>query len=407
MNDTTPVILGGTLALFVFMAAAFAGVDRPLFLPAPVSGAHERFEAGCPACHKPWDGPAEERCLACHGRALEDETHRRERMASPAKAHVPEKLSGLGCVSCHREHHPAAVEGYTGPDGLCVMCHPPEKINEDHAKFGPGSCQESSCHSYHFNFSAREAAAAPDVRLKESSGTTPKLSPRKTPGLSQEALEKMRADYFYRRNTVAAAQYEIGRHWGTKATCRRCHETAAGFLDETPPVKVCAECHDKQTRSFGEGSHGAPAALGVERFVRPGARVGCGDCHDVHSLRLERARRSACLGCHGGPHVENYENSGHYRYLSDPVFRGKPMTGVDCAGCHMPRSMKLGGATEHNETLTVSSEKVMASMVCSRCHGLRFSLWSLFTPELAGVSFSYAPAGAAPAGVDFLFGRGG
>jgi formate-dependent nitrite reductase cytochrome c552 subunit len=129
--------------------------------------------------------------------------------------------------------------------------------------------------------------------------------------------------------------------------------------------------------------------------------MGCGACHDSHSLRLENAGKAACLECHTDTHARNYEKSGHNRYLTDPVLENKPMTGVDCAGCHMPRLAELGGYTDHNETLSSSSRETMALTVCANCHGLRFALMAVYDIGTTLSNFTTAPSNT-PHGIGYL-----
>jgi hypothetical protein len=238
--------------------------------------------------------------------------------------------------------------------------------------------------------------------MKPASQTTPKPEPAPTPRITPEEIGKMKSGRFYINNPVVSARYEIGAHFGTQATCSRCHGDESRSSSLKPDVKVCADCHDRQVKTFLTGRHGAPD--GVEGGFLAGAqaeKMGCGACHDAHSLRLESAGTAACLKCHESEHAGNYEQSSHNRYLTDPVFENKPMTGVDCAGCHMPRLAELGGYTDHNETISSASKEKMALTICSRCHGLRFALMALYDVETIRSNFTAVPS-KAPHGIEYL-----
>jgi len=220
-------------------------------------------------------------------------------------------------------------------------------------------------------------------------------------------MDSLRASGLFKNNPVISARYLIGAHYGTKATCGRCHRTPSGAFIKKPRFTLCADCHEGQTRTFGEGAHGAGRTPGTGDATD--RRPGCGACHDSHSLRLENARREACAGCHGEDlHVQNYEKSGHYRFLSDPVFAHKPMTGIDCAGCHMPRVRAArpgldAGVTDHNESWTVAYKEAMATQVCADCHGLLFALRALYDREVVRSNFTVAPT-APPPGLEYALG---
>jgi hypothetical protein len=216
------------------------------------------------------------------------------------------------------------------------------------------------------------------------------VAPQRKP-LAPEETAKMKASRFYKNNPLVSARYEIGAHFGTQATCARCHGDEGRDSALAPGVKVCADCHEHQVKTFVTGRHGAPDVVEGGALARQSKKMGCGACHDAHSLRLENAVKDACLKCHADTHALNYEKSSHNRYLTDPVFEGKPMTGVDCAGCHMPRRAELDGYTDHNETLSSSSMETMALTVCSNCHGLRFALMALYNSETVRSNFTTAP----------------
>ncbi|MBF0290694.1 MAG: cytochrome c3 family protein [Nitrospinae bacterium] len=402
MKSPAIVMAATVLIITASLFAAFAGTDRSFFLPGPLSSAHSRFTEGCLACHAPWKGSSQELCLNCHARAMTADSHPASKLASPVTAKVPPELSRVTCVDCHREHRPSSAKGYTGPAELCRSCHPAQTLKGAHRDFSDSSCRTVACHSYHSNIKPAQYSAAFKHRLKSASQTVPKPAPlagnrRITP----EDVEKMKSDSFYKNNPVVSARYEIGAHFGTQATCRLCHinESGSGLK---PGVTVCADCHERQVKTFLTGRHGSPDTVnGGLPAIGQAEKMGCGSCHDVHSLRLENAGNAACLECHTDTHALNHEKSGHNRYLTDPVFENKPMKGVDCAGCHMPRLAELDGHTDHNETLSSSSKERMALTVCSNCHGLRFALMAIYDGGTTLSNFTTAPSNV-HRGIEYL-----
>ena len=388
MNKTAVLTAAVAVMAFVSLAAAMAGVAPSLYRPAEVFEGHRAFGEACEACHAFWQGPQDARCLNCHGRFAAHGVHSPRALANPVKAAVPEPMKTAGCVPCHREHRTANTKGYTGPFPLCVECHPSGRLNPMHRGYQPDSCATASCHSYHIT--TPPDGALDGARMLPESVMVAKAAPAGVKGREPAAaFMAMAASALYRNNPAVAAQYVISPHNGV-ITCDGCHRANGGF-EPRPALTVCGRCHERQSATYFEGSHGAGA-----RFISGQAGAPCGACHDGHSASLKESRRGACLRCHATEHTSTYEKSGHSRYLSDPALFNKPVTGVDCAGCHLPRRAESGGATDHNETLTSSSRELMASVVCGRCHGAGFALAALYQPPGARTSFIHSPTRIPP-----------
>lgn len=404
MNRPAALIAAATALAAAGLALAMAGPGTVLYRPGGVHPGHDRFAAACAACHEKWKGPTAESCAECHFELHSKDTHPAAKLARPVDAKVPQALSGATCVTCHREHRGPSRAGYTGPEGLCVMCHPAGTLNEGHAGFSAGSCRTPSCHSYHYNLSRDDYMNAPPARLFEKTLLPEKPATEPAERIGPEAIAAMRKSRFFADNPVIAAQYVVGPHYGTQATCAGCHGERGAT--RSPNVAVCQKCHEAQTKSYGAGRHGVNDALGLAPLGGEGRQVGCGACHDVHSLGMDEARREACLKCHQSRHTENYWKSGHWRYLSDPVFAFKPMRGADCAGCHMPRLRRAPGVTWHDVSHSTASKERMAVEVCANCHGLAFALRSLYDPKEAEFNFTFSSI-STPPGLDYVYGAGG
>jgi predicted CXXCH cytochrome family protein len=391
--------------LLAALGYAITGPYADFFRPGPMFGGHQRFGGVCTACHELWRGPSAEKCVYCHANVVIFNTHSESKFAAPLRAEVDARYKKLTCVGCHREHKGDETGGarYTGKPGMCLDCHKKDGLRSDHQEYAASACAQTACHSYHFNISRGMFDDNAKVRLLEKSMTTRKMEPSGRPPATPAELSVMRESLFYKGNPAIAAKYDIGPHNGSAATCARCHTTPGGRLVERPSFKDCSGCHTAESYGYSAGRHGAAPFRDAAQFPLPRENVGCGSCHDVHSLILSSARREACKKCHAGKHVLNYEKSGHYRYLSDPVFALKPVTGVDCAGCHMPKMDDLAGHTMHNESYTISGKLVMAQVVCARCHGMKFNLTNLFDPSVIESNFTYTSSVPAPEGLAGYF----
>jgi pSer/pThr/pTyr-binding forkhead associated (FHA) protein len=85
-----------------------------IFMPGGVSSAHMRaldarnepISKNCQACHDPFHGVTDAKCIACHTR----------------EPHAPTQKDSPACLSCHAEHRGAAKLS-TMPDSRCASCH--------------------------------------------------------------------------------------------------------------------------------------------------------------------------------------------------------------------------------------------------------------------------------------------
>ncbi|MBF0169823.1 MAG: cytochrome c3 family protein [Nitrospinae bacterium] len=396
MNQTFVVVATLGMILTALLGVSFTGGDTAAYLPAPLSPPHARFAAACEACHVPWRGVAADRCLTCHRRGLAKDLHAADRLEKARSGGAFGAMRAVDCVDCHREHRPTREGGFTGPPDLCLDCHREVEMVDRHPGI-PGAltstgCRDAGCHRYHQGVAAPLLAAAEPIRIRQESLLPTPPPPAPAPPIAPEALAAMKASPFYRDHPIVTARYEIGAHYGGQATCDTCH-LVNGKRTLAPPVSVCGDCHKEQTATFVHGRHGAAAGFDLRGKKAPLRHVGCGDCHDPHSLKTGKARREACLSCHDTLHTRNYEKSAHWRQLSEPLFALSPLTAPDCAGCHMPRRTELGGRTDHNETLSAAAPERMAVDVCLACHGLAFSLSALFDPAVVASNFTYAPPG--------------
>jgi hypothetical protein len=122
-----------------------------------------------------------------------------------------------------------------------------------------------------------------------------------------------------------------------------------------------------------------------------GRPLSCHACHDPHRLDTARAAVAGCLECHADTHSRAFVQSPHARLASRPASASGES--VTCATCHMPR-VRRGDrvAVHHGNTFTLRPRDRMATAVCTRCHGLPFSLASLADDRLVANNFNGRPA---------------
>lgn len=85
--------------------------NQAVFMPGNVSSAHSRVANGevarnCQACHDPFRGASDAKCIVCH----------------TSKPHAPTQKGTPSCIGCHPEHR-GAVRLATIPEARCASCH--------------------------------------------------------------------------------------------------------------------------------------------------------------------------------------------------------------------------------------------------------------------------------------------
>jgi len=142
-------------------------------------------------------------------------------------------------------------------------------------------------------------------------------------------------------------------------TCVSCHSNITSkHPDEevvpTPPN--CAQCHEKQTESYGTSVHGLALASGRMDTAT------CTDCHDGHSILPPTSPESplhwshlaeTCGSCHD-QEAKDVEESVHGKAIA-----GGHREAPTCTDCHSEHKIV---ALRSSTPLKISSE------VCSNCH---------------------------------------
>ena len=129
------VLIGVAIVLVAFILTRHRS-----YQPGELMAAHDNLRGQCAACHQPWRGPANERCIACHGDIADVNPHGGYDVTSDTGLIAGYKLFVIGrdseitCMSCHSEHHGKVVDLNTSATFNCTWCHKHPSINgvEEH-----------------------------------------------------------------------------------------------------------------------------------------------------------------------------------------------------------------------------------------------------------------------------------
>jgi hypothetical protein len=352
-----------------------------------------------------------ERCIACHRAELAEDTHAVRMFDDPRWAGTLEKIDALTCVTCHLEHR-VVPGGATIARDFCFPCHDDViQKRQSHKDLKADSCGIGGCHNYHDNtglntaFLKRhfgEAEMHAEPRLAEW-GSPVASKAIAVPPLFPDSLKVS-------RELVAAWQQSI--HAAKEVNCMDCHKGSSDEFAHRVQASACERCHAFEVDTFHAGKHGVSSKLKLISLRPddarlpmkaastggPPRRLGCPACHDPHGLDTRRAATDACLTCHNDPHSRAFTNSKHFSLLAGNGSGARVgARAVTCASCHLPR---LRAETEegtrvavnHNNSFTIRPRDRMVKHVCIACHGLEFSVNSIYDDRLVENNFQGRPA---------------
>ncbi len=166
-------------------------------------------------------------------------------------------------------------------------------------------------------------------------------------------------------------------------------------------TEICARCHSRRGRIWDEIKPGEPLYQGFRlallepdlyfpdgqikeevyvfgsfiqsRMYHQG--VVCGDCHEVHSLRLHADGNAVCARCHLST---RYDVPEHHHHPADSP-------GAACVACHMPQRYYMVVDERADHSLRVPrpdlSLKLGTPNACNGCHADRDATWAAAAVE--------------------------
>jgi len=244
---------------------------RVMLNPGPLIKGHQKLRDDCAACHNPFQGIANGKCISCHklSEIGKDTASLNSASTSQGKVLFHEHLSGQHCVSCHTDHKgifPDKIFGSFKHEMLpgnylenCKSCHA-QPDNPLHRQLSP-SC--SNCHQ--------------------------------TGGW---------------KTAVAFSHDMITGE--TRDNCISCHQRPDDSFHQQSPDN-CGKCHGSQGWKPSTFDHSAFFLLAGDH------NAACSTCHNSSNFN-----NYTCYGCHEhseGKIAEEHNEHGIYNF-------------ADCASCH-------------------------------------------------------------------------
>lgn len=330
------------LAFLLCLSTRHASAVNPetLFMPGPLTAAHQKLEADCTSCHDRRDRARETQlCLACHKAVAADITgHRR------FHGHLA-GIESAQCRACHVEHQGRDADimklsrdqfdhGMTdfplqGAHVLatCDSCHPPNKKKA--FRDAPHDC--ASCHARqepHAGKLGNDCASCHDSRAWQHV----QFNHDKTAFALQDKHQNVRCVECHFGN----------RYKETPTRCVSCH--APDDVHRGERGAKCADCHTTAGWKTSRFDHGKQTG-----FTLQGAHTSldCQACHRSGNLHEKLPRQ--CTGCHQGQDA----HAGRF--------------GSDCARCHQAdkwQSTTFNHARDARWELPAGH----AQLECHACH---------------------------------------
>ncbi len=176
-----------------------------------------------------------------------------------------------------------------------------------------------------------------------------------------------------------------------------------GGIGPKEQVELCAPCHSRRAfiddyahareslldsqvpQLLSEGMYFPDGQILEEVYVYGSfiqskmydSDVRCGDCHDVHSLKLHKEGNGVCLQCH---RAEVYDTGTHHFHKK--IHEGKESEGALCARCHMPGRIYMGNDYRLDHSLRVPRPDLSVALgvpnACNQvgCHTDKDANWS-------------------------------
>lgn len=285
--------------------------------PGPSSTAHASIADDCDACHMPFKGLPNEKCLTCHG--------------DLKKFHA--SVSAQKCVACHLEHK--------GPEAS--LTRPAAMTSFDHTLTGMsliGAHQKVACKTCHTTPIAKMVQTCVGCHKDTHQGslgtscTACHSSTAWKPALHQRNEHTVSMEGGHAKATCSSC-HQKGKHLTPKVACSACHEEAHGGTKA-----ACDSCHVVKAWTPATFDHSFCTCILPQKHQT----VGCLGCHREWSFTKTP---SVCSGCH------------------DQERKHEPLG--ECSLCHSAVSWKKN-QFNHNQRAKFKLAGEHLKVACENCH---------------------------------------
>ena len=320
------------------------------YSPGPLTQGHQKFEAQCAACHKPWQGPTNDGCLDCHG-DMSSNKHGGTKLADSDGLMPGIHLAGLkgelACLSCHTDHRGRTPNLENTVGRTCVDCHKHPSIFEveTHKKasliLASGSkhffTKQAYSHKKHFDVFTAANPLVQDLPCKLCHDVAPPAEPNaqrqivlKWSGCAGGGCHINPQDQYLQMDVSIGAAPELLASWSTLKTkhLNAIFEHSPGHLRYE-----CSFCHTDIRNSVKIGSSPDKYATKV---------LNCFGCHEHQPEPMPEVHTASLFGASVAFAQENSASPAAAPSAAAPGLNaGAPIAAVkpekkivSCSGCH-------------------------------------------------------------------------
>jgi hypothetical protein len=305
------LIILGIVAGIILLIVKF---PHTMISPGELVDGHQKLNNDCFACHAPFGGIENDKCIACH--KLNEIGIDTLNTNSSNKGLFHEKLANQSCTDCHADHkgiNPATVLGGFKHTLLaekvindCVSCHqkPTDNLHDQLSN----TCK--NCH----NTDAWKSGVKFDHNMLTNTD---------------------------KNNCVACHNKPSDRlHQPLSNACSSCHQTdswKSGVKFDHNMLTVadknnCASCHQKPKDSFHASlKDNCNACHSTDKWTPANFE------HDSYFV-LDRNHNASCTTCHKGKGYETYTCYGCHEHTVNNILSEHREEGIsninNCVSCH-------------------------------------------------------------------------
>lgn len=343
-------------ALVIFAGFALSAKGQEMFSPGRIDGEHREHISKCSACHLPFSGTPDKKCLSCH-----------KRVASQKKKYQGLHGGVIGsCINCHQLHKDNQEAG----NGVTI-----DKNSFSHGlviAFGLNQHRKQSCSSCHKQgYRTVEVNACLYCHSRRARG---RGFANHIQALGSDCLkchDGRSAPKFQHSNN---SSFFVGEHKNKE--CDICHNKSSYTAISTE----CQKCHrHKHKTEAGDDCQNCHTPKSWKSITFNHKNEKCADCHSAPARHREKIAINAaanCQNCHTLKGWKNITFVHQNRNCTDCHSAPANHFGNSCRACHNVKNWREANINHPRLPGEAGEKHSWRSYPCQYCHPSGYSSYS-------------------------------